>query len=131
MDEYWKELDKELFTEDVLQIHCDTRDFHCGVNKEEIKLIKDLNTLLKYKNQFFFTIEEVCSVLFRLFEESGGEATWRMLSFKENGNWFKYIRCYKTDHGYLIGNGTGNDTRYFKRSFWFEATVDNEYLHTH
>lgn len=131
MADNWKELDKELFTEDVLQIHCDTRDFHCSFNKETRMEIKDLPTLLKYKKAFFFTIEEVFDLLTRLLKESGGPAGWRMLSFKQNGDWFKYLRIFKTDHGYVIGTSFREEHKFYRRSFWFDAEVEQEHLSTH
>lgn len=119
----WTELDKKHFTNDVLQIHCDTRDFHCSFNHSEKFNVKDLPTLLKYKNAFFFSIDEVFQILERLFVESGGKAEWRMLSFKQNGEWFKYIRIIKTDYGYVIGTDFMDEYKFYKRSFWFDANI--------
>lgn len=127
----WQKLNKELFTDDVTRISCDTRDFACIFNKGIVDPVDNYETLKKYPNRFFFTIEEVYSVIERLYNQSGGEASWRMLSFKENGNWFKYIRIHKTNLGYTIGSDFTGANHVFKRSFWLEAEIENTHLHTH
>jgi hypothetical protein len=131
MEDVWLPLDRILFTDDVLSMSCDTRDFGIYINKKEPREVKDLPTLLKYKEAFFFTMDEAYDILTRLLKDSGGYAKWRMLSFKENGNWFKYIRVIKTDHGYLIGSDFGREPKFFKRSFWLTAEVEQEHLSTH
>lgn len=127
----WQKLDKSLFTNDVTRISVDTRDFHCIFNKREIERVADYETLKKYPKRFFFTIDEVYKVLERLFNESGGEVSWRMLSFKENRNWFKYLRIHKTDLGYTIGSDHSGNNHVFNRSFWLEAEIENKHLHDH
>lgn len=130
-EEPWKELNENLYVDRALQIHVDTRDFYATFNFTENKEIKDLPTLLKYKGAFFFTIEEVYSLVKRLYLDSGGKAEWRMLTFVEDGNWFKYLRIFKTDYGYLIGTNFRDEYKFYRRSFWLSATVNQEHLHTH
>lgn len=127
----WQKLDKSLFTDEVTRISVDTRDFHCIFNTREVEPVEDYETLKKYHKRFFFTIDEVFSVLERLYNKSGGEASWRMLSFKENGNWFKYLRIHKTDLGYVIGSDFTGTNYVFKRSFWLEAEIENTHPNTY
>lgn len=127
----WKELNKSLFTNDALKINIDTRDFHCAVISDQHQEVKDIKTLAKYKNRFFFEIEDVFKLVERLYTESGGKVGWRMLSFTQNGNWFKYLRIHKTEYGYLVGADFGRETKYFKKEFWDSATIDQQYLSTH
>lgn len=131
MEDNWKELNECLFNNMALQIHVDTRDFYCNFSFTEKEEIPDLCTMVKYRGAFFFTIQEVYKIVERLYRESGGKAGWRMLTFEQNGNWFKYLRIFKTDHGYVIGTNFGENCRFFKRSFWEDARIDKEHLCTH
>ena len=130
MEDIWKELNKELFTDDILQIHCDTRDFHCTFSKESFE-VKDLTTSLKYNKAFFFTIDEVYDLLHKLYLESGGKNKWRMLSFKHDGNWFKYFRIFKTEYGYVLGTSFRETHKFYRKSFFEGAIVDQEHLSAH
>jgi len=130
-EDYWKELDPSLFNDNVKQTHCDTRDFYCTFNTTDLFIVKDLSVLLKYKNQFFFTIEEVYELLKRLYIESGGKNKWRMLSFKHDGSWFKYFRIYRTDHGYVVGTSFRENHKFYRKPFFEGAIVEQEYLSAH
>ena len=97
---------KEVDWDDTIEtMHVDTRDFGCNVLGDEINPHKDYKTLLKYGSNIFYTIEEVKEIIERLYVESGGEGSWRMLQLDTFGqNWcLKYIRIYKQNNGkYLV-----------------------------
>lgn len=89
---------------EVNQLHVDTRDFHVLVQKEPSeKGLKDLGTLYRYPERFFYTEEEVKNLIDRLFKESGGFRKWRVLWIDCVNDWFKYIRIYRVpptaEHG--------------------------------
>ncbi len=90
------------------RFNIDTRDFSCGYYYEETPH-KDIETLLKYKDRFFFSLDELKDIINKLYIESGGEKHWRFLSFKsvdkKYDNWnLKYLRIYRTDYGFIICN---------------------------
>ena len=78
----------------------DTRDFHAGYRFEE-KPFKDLATLLKYKKQFFHTEQEVKDTINRYYTDRTPDAYMFMIEAIPNWN-LKYIRIWKTEHGFLI-----------------------------
>lgn len=122
----WVELSEVDFTDNATQIHCDTRDFGCFVLHSEIKKIADYPTLKKY-SAFFSTIDEVKDVLIDLYNRSGGAKNWRFLTFVNGyGGWVKYIRIFKTESGYLMGVGEGQEKyRFFKKDF-FKGELSRE-----
>lgn len=78
----------------------DTRDFHCGYTND---LHPDYHTLVKFKERFFHTEEELLNTLNRLHSESGGDCEWRYLSLETGCNWgLKYLRIYRTDEDLFI-----------------------------
>jgi hypothetical protein len=97
----YKEL--ELDCPNNNRFNVDTRDFHAGYLWDD-KPHPDINKLKKY-NRFFYTKEEVMSILDRLYLESGGEKGWRFLSLSDYGkHWeLKYIRIFRiSDNEFLI-----------------------------
>ena len=104
---FFKEVD--FADETILQYHIDTRDFHCAVSKEKNEKI-DISKLQKYPERFFYSPDETKILLTRLFDESGGNGTWRMLTLEGLGaayseNWLlKYIRIYRTNKGLIFCN---------------------------
>lgn len=89
----------------ILQYHIDTRDFHCYTNTEKAEKDLNLKTLAKYQGKFFYTGEEVVSLLTRYFNESGGKKDWRFFYLKGLDNWqMKYIRIHRTEHGLVVCN---------------------------
>lgn len=81
----------------------DTRDFHCLAIFNEIPH-KDYDTLSKY-DHFFFTEEELKTLIDRYFSESGGEQDWRFFNLETIQNWgLKYIRIARTEKGFIVCN---------------------------
>lgn len=88
--------------------HIDTRDFSVKRNFIE-KPFSDYDTIKKYPH-FFFTQEQLDTLMQRLFTESGGEGEWRCLCLKNKSpivtNWnLKYLRVYRTPLGFIVCNG--------------------------
>ena len=97
---HFKEID--FADEKIQQYHIDTRDFHCITHFEKSEKSPILHSLMKYKDDFFYSAEEVKNLLTRYFEESGGEKKWRCLYVEGINDWFKYIRIHRTEHGLLV-----------------------------
>ncbi len=57
------------------RFNVDTRDFHCGYFMDHANH-SDWETIKNYPH-FFFTKDELVTLLERYFTESGGEAEWR------------------------------------------------------
>lgn len=90
---------------DFLVFNVDTRDFHCYLRKElEEELDKDE---ILSKNFQIIKKEEILPFVKDLFEKSGGEGQWRMLSFgnieKISNKWIKYIRFYNINNVIYVG----------------------------
>jgi len=112
------------------RFNIDTRDFHAGYKFSD-ENHKDWKTISKY-DHFFFTKDELISLIDRLFVESGGKGNWRMLDLKHNDsrvkNWsLKYLRIFRTEKGFLVCN-TGYDALPKKI---LVAAVNKEYLAHH
>lgn len=89
----------------IMAIHIDTRDFSvfCDQKEDEMSIkYADKN----YKKDFCFTIEEVKNIIFRLFQESGGEKKYRLLCLENMSiGWeLKYLRFYKIGTKFLACN---------------------------
>jgi hypothetical protein len=84
------------------QIHVDTRDFHVLKINEICEETPELHKVIKYKERFFHSINEVKALLERYFNDSGGLKKWRKLSIKGIDGWFKYIRILKTEYGWIV-----------------------------
>jgi hypothetical protein len=79
------------------KFNVDTRDFHCGYQKN--KSHKDTKTLLKNKEKFFLTQVELLELLERYYKDSG---EWRLFELKSDDektkNWrLKYLRIYRIE----------------------------------
>jgi hypothetical protein len=85
--------------------HIDTRDFHVLMSSTTFN---NLSSIKKYDEKFFYTKEELIKLLDYLFEKSGGEKEWRMLSFEgipHINNWnLKYIRVFKHENKFIVCN---------------------------
>lgn len=98
----WVNLDDVEMNDNVNQIHCDTRDFHCLV-KEELIDIKDGRApeirKAVHKMEYQIPETEVIGWLNSIRDISGGkESKWRFLSFNNVGKdeiWMKYLRLYR------------------------------------
>jgi len=109
------------------RFNIDTRDFHCGYNFKD-ELHPDFLTISKYK-KFFFTEEELKSEIQRLYVESGGKGSWRMLTLNSNdgrvNNWaMKYIRIWRTEKGFIICN---SENKAIPKDI-LSCSVNQEYL---
>jgi hypothetical protein len=114
-----------------MQIHVDTRDFHAMVIQEPKEI--DTHKIDKYGERFYFTADEIRTLLDRLYEESGGEFKWRFLAFDVEGarNWeLKYIRIFRMQKGFLICTGNEENLRAQNREFWSNK-VFQEHLNAH
>jgi hypothetical protein len=105
------------------RFNIDTRDFCCGYRWTDDEH-KDLSTLLKSKQKFFHTKDELVSLLERLFDESGGEGKWRMLSLGSDGWSLKYLRVQRYEQGFLVCNS--NEVALNKE--FLNRDVNQEYL---
>ena len=129
----WIELDKVNYDNpEIKQIHCDTRDFCTYTDTQQYDEIPNLKTVLKYKDRFFWTLDEIKETLIDLKQRSGGDKDWRFLSFKRRtdefvgGGWeFKYLRFYLTEHGWICR--PRNDMQIVKKST-FKLPIDGELL---
>jgi len=88
--------------EQIQQAHVDTRDFHVLVLNEPCEKMPDLTKIIKLKEKFFHSTDEVKALIERYFNDSGGVAKWRSLYIKGIDDWFKYIRILNTEHGWIV-----------------------------
>ena len=103
-----KELNYELGG-NIKEIHVDTRDFSCfaPITDTEVFSFSEFSLIQKIKEltpDYFYTIQEVKDLVEDLYQRSGGEGTWRCLSFKGKitcGWELKYLRFYKTEKGFV------------------------------
>jgi hypothetical protein len=133
----WQPLETTPFKSDKVKIiNCDTRDFHCGWKLEDTRNEKPyLGKIVKYKDRFFMTIDEVEEILYDLRKRSGGsDIKWRMLSFREGNNYigqnweFKYLRFYKSEYGWYCQ--PEYEERIIKKE-WLKLPINKEYLSEH
>jgi len=120
----------------IKDIHVDTRDFSCFVpiseDTEEYDF-SDFSLIQKIKEltpDYFYTIEEVKELIQDLFERSGGEGTWRCLSFtgKITCGWeLKYLRFYKTRNGFVC---LCKEKR-FKNKWYWTNEINKDVLEKH
>ena len=130
MDE-WLNLKDVVITNSIQQIHCDTRDFHVLLLKEEYDK-KEKSTLPWWSvyndSRFLIPQEEIISFLKRLEEITGGEGEWRFMNFKHlktKIGWFKYIRLYRVSPTHFI---VTDGTYATNISLMTEKNLDKEYL---
>ena len=106
----WLPLDSIDFNDSaIMQIHCDTRDFHCLIHDYAIDVRDGKAPLLKkayYKPEFVIPQDKIGPWLKGLKKLSGGERDWRLLNFNNVncGNWLKYIRIYKVKDKFIVCN---------------------------
>ena len=100
----WKPLHEINFAdESILQYHIDTRDFCCVAHTYKSEKLPDISSLIKYKDRFFYTHQEVSELINRYYNESGGKKEWRFFSLEAGMNWaLKYIRIYRTEYGLIV-----------------------------
>lgn len=122
---FFKEIDWNCPKNNKFNI--DTRDFHCGYNFNK-RGHKDYDKLKSYKH-FFFTETELKELIENLYNESGGNCEWRMLSLESSDNkvlnWnLKYLRIWRTDIGFIICN---SEEQALSKEL-LECKVNKEYL---
>lgn len=102
--EEWKPYKEVDFADQkVMQFHVDTRDFGVMTAQRTSENVPTLTKLLKYKDRFFRSDEEVAAMIDRFYRQSGGEKEWRLFALPGIENWsLKYLRIYRTDHGLLV-----------------------------
>lgn len=115
------ELTKE-YAEISSIIHVDTRDFHVNFSFEsqlEDNQIKFRSVFLSIGKADYLTFQEVVERLKEWHEKSGGETfkdgsprKWRMINHKRWG-WFKYVRVFRTDKGYVWCTSIADEYRFF------------------
>jgi hypothetical protein len=107
------------------RFNIDTRDFCCGYRWTDDEH-EDFSILVKNRYKFFHTKDELISLLERLFEESGGEGEWRMLSLGEGSdNWsLKYLRVQRYEQGFLV---CSSNERALNKEF-LRQSVNQKYL---
>jgi len=97
----WIPISDLNITSEIKAIHCDTRDFHCGLSTDNINFKDGDNrqiTKVFYNNDYNIEESKVKDWLLNLFNISGGKAVWRYLEFDSENckNWnVKYIRLYR------------------------------------
>lgn len=96
----YKEVD--WFSEEIKQVHIDTRDFHALVRNEPNEKTPDLEKVIQLKERFFFNPDDIKALIERYHTDSGGERKWRFFCLEKHKHWFKYIRILKTEHGWLV-----------------------------
>lgn len=95
----------------------DTRDFEYYLNEYHPDNKENISyDVREIKKKYFgkFTKEEVLSFVERLFNESGGEGRWRMITFNQitEIDWCKYLVIYRYDDIYYIRSG----------EYWFDKS---------
>lgn len=103
----WISLGLINFDETITYLRFDTRDFNAVVNCEDVYEPSNEFQLTEVnkKDKIFFTLEETRTIIHNLYRRSGGEGSWRYLSFKGKGiglGWLKYFSVFKTKHGYIF-----------------------------
>ena len=126
------------FTDEAINTyHIDTRDFHCHTNDFKPEL--DMHKVDKHPDRFYHTPQEVKLLLNRLYEESGGEGEWRMLTLEGDAvfrtqNWqMKYIRIYRRPEGLLVGiaDGLPRENSFIMSKSMLSNKVNQKYLNHH
>jgi hypothetical protein len=129
----WIPLSEIEFNDSITYLRFDTRDFHAIVNLEGLYEPANLDQLaiVNKKNKLLFTIEEVKNIIYRFFNDSGGNKGWRFLSLNDKGRglgWFKYFSVFKTKHGYVFKCREEESCLY---EYELLSEVNKENLHDH
>jgi hypothetical protein len=144
--EWISHLDIDYNDDGICQIHVDTRDFSCLIEKEEADFVSFPPEL---SEEFVWSKDEVKKLLEDLFVRSGGKADWRMLVIidelkmkrieENNGKrnkesiyaeftdsfWeLKYIRIYKYEDNFVVCT---KDDKLIKKCF-FQKEIDKNCL---
>jgi hypothetical protein len=135
MNDGWIPFTQVTFEEDVSCFHIDTRDFCVSMN--HYKPSGDIRGQKKIRNnpdEYYHTPEEMRNLIKRYFDESGGEAEWRMFSLSGIGynrtcGWqLKYIRIFKFSKGLVIYD---TQSKFIFSKTMLACPVHQKYLNTH
>jgi hypothetical protein len=119
--------DIDFSNNDIIEIHVDTRDFHCFIPTLTMESERSKFEGLDMADEFYYTLNEIKSVIEDLYDRSGGEAKWRTLAFEDKitcGWELKYIRFYKTSKGFVSVSNRGKCR---EKSFW-SSPIDKSVL---
>lgn len=104
----WIEIQDAVMTDDIQQVHCDTRDFHAVFTADRYTE-SDVNTRpwwgVRHDPRFLISQNEVIPFLRKLEDMTGGRGEWRMMNFanvKTFCGWFKYVRLYRVSPTHFI-----------------------------
>lgn len=111
--EQWIKIQEAEVTDDIQQVHCDTRDFcaiFSSVKYDEIEMATRPWWKVRNDSRFLVAQTDVIQFLCHLEDISGGEGEWRMMSFTHLDykiGWFKYVRLYRVSPThFIVTNGT-------------------------
>jgi hypothetical protein len=116
--EGWLKLDDLTleYAELSATIHVDTRDFHVNFSFEQQL---EENASLKFRKEItdnkkvdYLTFNEVLSRLKEWKQKSGGDIGKRLI-FHDVWGWFKYVRIFKTEKGYVWCSSISDEYRFF------------------
>ena len=115
--EGWLKLDDLTleYAELSATIHVDTRDFHVNFSFEqqlEGNALKFRKGITNNKKVDYLTFTEVLNRLKEWKEKSGGEKDTRLI-FHDVWGWFKYVRIFKTEKGYVWCSSISDEYRFF------------------
>lgn len=107
----------------------DTRDFAIKRFKQGVFTLDNIPYKVEKRPELYVhSAQELVNQLNRLYAESGGEGSWRMLTLKDQFrtlNWqLKYMRIYPYQDGYLVCN---TDNFVFNKQD-LSMPVNQEYL---
>lgn len=125
----WTYIDNiSAIDDNVLSVHCDTRDFHILQTNEDKELHENFK---QYENDESHTLskDEIIPFLKNIETMSGGKGVWRFVNFNgicgQCGIWLKYIRLYKCKNGrFIISDGE----TVIDKNLITENNLDEKYL---
>lgn len=127
----WIKIRDLVVTDDIQQVHCDTRDF-CAFATSDSYDDNEKATLpwwsVRNDSRFLVAQDEIVQLLCRLEEMTGGEGEWRMMNFKNiktKTGWFKYVRLYRVSPTHFI---VTDGTYAANISHFTESNLEKEFL---
>lgn len=101
----WLPLDECTMTDVINAVHCDTRDFHCLLVEEDVKLPKIVQEAAEDER---YTVEpdKVFDLLKKAETLSGGKISFRIIS-TPNSYWLKYIRFFRVGNKFVATDRNG------------------------
>lgn len=132
--EHFKKVD--FFDKTIGSYSVDTRDFHV-IESRGFESKIDTTYPDKKPEEWYHTSEELIALLNRYFEESGGEAEWRMLCLEGSGERFsngwemKYLRIFRFQKGLLVCTSSPQDKITILSKKILACPVNQRHLNTH